>query len=595
MYIENLLRKHTADAVEQLYGVCIEQATVTVSEPPKQFTGDFSIVVFPYAKISRKAPPVVGSEIAQYLQQQIPQIANCQVVQGFINVTFTPNFWVDAFNAIAQTPNYGQQSAKNQTIVLEYCGPNTNKALHLGHIRNMLLGYATTQILRFNGYTVHPVCVYNDRGINICKSMLAWQKLGNNETPTDAGLKGDRLVDKYYVLFAELLKPQTEAVMEANPTITDKKAAEKLTPLMREAEEMLLKWEANDPETRQLWAKMNGWVYEGFEQTYQKLGVAFEKNYYESEMYLLGKKLIQEGLDKGVFVQEPDKSVQIDLTDIGLDKKILLRSNGTSVYITQDLGTAMLRHQDFAMNKMIYVVGNEQEYHFKVLFECIKRLGGTFADGLFHLSYGMVELPDGKMKSREGTTVIADDLITQMIDEAAEQTQSLSKIADFTPTEAQQLFETLGLGALKFFILRVNPKKTILFNPKESIDLHGFTAPFIQYTYTRIRSMFRKYGNEVVAPYTSPTDLAPEERELISVIYHYPKTVIEAGNNYDASVLANYAYQVAKIFNKFYNDCPVLNAADPNTQLFRLHLSQTAARIIQSAMQLLGINMPERM
>lgn len=595
MFIEDLLRQHTAAAVEQLYGACIEPSTVSVSEPPKQFTGDFSIVVFPYSKISRKAPPVVGNEIAQYLQQQIPQIANCQVVQGFINVTFTANFWLDVFKNISQTPNYGQQSAKNETIVLEYCGPNTNKALHLGHIRNMLLGYATVQILRFNGYQVHPVCIYNDRGIAICKSMLAWQLFGNNETPTSAHLKGDRLVDKYYVLFGDALKPQTQAVMEANPQITNKQEAEKLTPLMQQAEEMLLKWEANDPEIRQLWATMNGWVYEGFEATYQKLGIEFEKNYYESETYLSGKALIEDGLKQGIFVREPDKSVQIDLSDIGLDKKILLRSDGTSVYMTQDLGTAMLRYQDFKMDRMIYVVANEQEYHFKVLFECVRRLGGSFADGLFHLSYGMVELPDGKMKSREGTTVIADDLIAQMIEEAAEQTRALSKTDSFTGTEARQLFETLGLGALKFFILRVNPKKAIIFNPKESIDLHGFTAPFIQYTYARIRSMFRKHGTEDIEAYTPPTDLAPEERELLSVIYHYPKAVVEAGNNYDASVIANYAYQVAKTFNKFYNECPVLNAADANARLFRLHLSQTAAYIIQSAMQLLGIAMPERM
>lgn len=595
MHIENLLRQHTAQALHDLYQLSIPAESVTVNEPPKQFSGDFSIVIFPYVKLLRKSPAELGNSLAQYLQQHLP--LQYEVVQGFVNVTFAPHFWFDQFTHIAQHPHYGTQPANGQTVLVEYCSPNTNKALHLGHVRNMLLGYATAQILQAAGNQVRSVCIYNDRGIAICKSMVAWQQLSGGETPADAQLKGDRLVDKYYVLFGDMLKQQLHTAAQQHPDINDPKALEKLTPAMQAAEQMLQQWEANDPQVLHLWQTMNDWVYDGFEQTYQRMGVAFDKNYYESQTYLLGKQLIERGLHSGVFEKHTDGSVQIDLTDVGLDHKVLLRSNGTAVYLTQDLGTAMLRYDDFAMDKMIYVVATEQDYHFKVLFECLKRLGANFADRLYHLSYGMVELPDGKMKSREGTTVFADDLIDQMVREAAEQTLQLNKTHHFTEQQAQQLYETLGLGALKFFILRVHPKRTIIFNPKESIDLHGFTAPFVQYTHARIQSMLRKAAvtNANELNYTPPTQLVAEEQELIVQLYKYATAIAEAAAAYDPSVIANYVYNLAKTFNKFYDKCSVLNAEHADTRYFRLHLSHTTARTIQSGLALLGIGAPNQM
>ena len=594
MSITQLLQQHTAAAVQQLYDATVEPRAVVINEPPEQFTGDFSLPMFAFSKIARKAPPVIAAEVAAYLQNALPSISHCEIVQGFINISFSDAFWLETLQTISQTPNYGSQPAKNEVAVVEYCSPNTNKALHLGHLRNMFLGHAIAEILAFNGYEVKKVTIYNDRGIAICKSMLAWLKFGEGETPATNGLKGDHLIDKYYVLFGNELKRQVAEYKAQHPEASNDEA-EKQVPIMQEANAMLERWEAGDPDTVAIWKQLNGWVYDGFNATFEQLGIHFDRNYYESNTYLLGKDIVQKGLNLGVFQRETDNSVQIDLTDIGLDKKVLLRRNGTSVYITQDLGTAELRYEDYQMNKMIYVVGNEQDYHFKVLFACLERLQRPYAKQLYHLSYGMVELPTGKMKSREGTTVFADDLIAQMQHEAAQQTAERGKVQSFSEQELANLYHTLGIGALKFFILRVNPQKNMIFNPKESIELTGFTAPFIQYTYARIYSLLQK-ASEQESNYSTQLSLSKEERKLVVLIYKYPAIIDDTATQYDPSVLTAYCYDLARTYNKFYTECPILRSDVPAEQRhFRLILSQTTADIIRSGLHLLGIDVPMQM
>lgn len=597
MSITQLLQQHTAAAVQQLYGAMVEPKAVVINEPPEQFTGDFSLPMFAFSKIARKAPPVIAVEVAAYLKNAMPSISHCEIVQGFINVSFSDAFWLETLQTISQTPNYGRQPAKNEVAVVEYCSPNTNKALHLGHLRNMFLGHAIAEILAFNGYEVKKVTIYNDRGIAICKSMLAWLKFGNGETPATNGIKGDHLIDKYYVLFGNELKRQIAEYKTQHPEVSNDEA-EKQVAIMQEANALLERWEAGDPDTVAVWKQLNSWVYDGFNATFEQLGIHFDRNYYESNTYLLGKDIVQKGLDLGVFQREADSSVQIDLTDIGLDKKVLLRRNGTSVYITQDLGTAALRYEDYQMNKMIYVVGNEQDYHFKVLFACLERLRHPYAKQLYHLSYGMVDLPTGKMKSREGTTVFADDLITQMQQEAAQQTAERGKVQSFSEQELIELYHILGIGALKFFILRVNPQKNMIFNPKESIELTGFTAPFIQYTYARIQSLLQKDSRQEsgINSYPIQIPLSKEERKLVVLLYKYPTIIAEAATQYDPSILTTYCYDLARAYNKFYAECPILRSDVPTEQRhFRLVLSRTTANTICSGLHLLGIDVPMQM
>lgn len=588
--IAQQIKTAAALAVKELYSTDIDAATLQVEYTNKDHQGDFTLVVFPLLRVSRKKPEETGTDIGNYLQANLPAIANFNVIKGFLNLTLANSYWVEFLNATATNPSYGRQPATGKKVVVEYTGPNTNKPLHLGHVRNMLIGYSVATILEFAGNQVVKVNIYNDRGIAICKSMLAWQKFGNGETPESAGIKGDHLMGKYYVEFETRLKAEL-AQLQAQGL--NEEEALKQSTLQQEAQAMLLRWEANDPETIALWKTMNDWVYAGFNETYAEIGVDFEKNYYESETYLLGKDLIKAGLDKGVLYRKDDGSVWIDLTEDGLDEKILLRRDGTSVYLTQDLGTAQLRYEDFKMHQSIYVVANEQDYHFKVLKLCLEKLGMPFASGIFHLSYGMVDLPTGRMKSREGTVVDADDLIAEMIATAQQQTEALGKVEDMESNEAKALFKTIGLGALKFFILRVDPKKRMIFNPEESIELQGQTGPFVQYTYARIQSVKQKAG----APGTYPATytLNAEEREVAFELYKYPEVIKEAATNLDPSAVANYAYTLAKTYNKFYQEHSVANADTADAKNFRLQLSHMVGQVLASAFKLLGIEVPKRM
>ncbi len=592
MNIEATLKQNTIAAVKKLYDAAIELNSVTVNDTRKEFEGDLTIVVFPFVRFARKKPEQVATEIAEYLQQQLDFISHFNVVKGFLNLSLKDTYWLHTFNEIAHNETYGQQEPTNKKVLLEYIGPNTNKPLHLGHIRNMFIGFATANVLSANGHDVHKVTIYNDRGIAVCKSMIAWQKTGKGETPESTGIKGDHFVGKYYVAYDKIYQAQVAELVEKEG-MTEKEAKQK-APILLEAREMLLKWEANDPEIRQLWETMNGWVYNGFFDTYKKLGVDYEKPYYESGTYLLGKEMVLKGLKDEVFYQKEDSSIWVDLTEKQLDHKLLLRSDGTSVYITQDLGIAELRYQDYQMDQSIYVVGDEQNYHFKVLQKTLEVMQKPYASGIYHLSYGMVDLPTGKMKSREGTTVDADDLVQEMLETAAKHTAELGKTEGFSEAEANELYQTIGLGALKYFILKVNPQKRMLFNPKESIDFLGHTGPFIQYSHARIQSILRKYTGDYAQNFNFES-LQSAEKELIQQLYRYPAAIVEAGRDYDPSVIANYAYQLAKIFNKFYNELPILNNEDEKVSAFRVSLAATTARIIRQAMKILGIDVPDRM
>ena len=578
-------------ATEELYGT---SDNIQIQKTRKEFEGDYTVVVFPLLKASRKSPEATATELGEKIVASTPEIKSFNVIKGFLNLAIDSSFWAARFKEIVETENFGMAPASGRTIMIEYSSPNTNKPLHLGHVRNNLLGYSVATILKANGHNVIKVNLVNDRGIHICKSMLAWQLYGGGETPASSGMKGDHLVGKYYVEFDKHYKEQVKALVAEKGISEDE--AKKQAPIMLQAQEMLRKWEAKDPEVYALWETMNGWVYEGFDVTYKAMGVDFDKVYYESQTYLLGKSLVEDGLKKGVFFRKEDNSVWIDLEADGLDQKLLLRGDGTSVYMTQDLGTALSRFEENSLDDMIYVVGNEQNYHFQVLKLVLKKLGYEWSDNIFHLSYGMVELPEGKMKSREGTVVDADDLIADMIGTAREMSDELGKLDGCSEEEAAAICEMVGLGALKYFILKVDPKKTMLFDPRESIDFNGNTGPFIQYTHARIRSILRKAEEAGIdaSPYTNAT-LLPEEVELVKALAEYPAVVRTAGEQFAPSVIAAYAYDLAKQFNGYYHDHSILKEENEAVRSLRLKLAAEVARVIRSAMSLLGINVPERM
>ena len=581
----------TIEALKNLYNADINASEINLQETRKEFEGQVTLVTFPYTRVSKKSPEQTGNEIGEYLLKELKEVASFNVVKGFLNISLTDEYWLTKLYNEILPDEFAVFKPNGQKVMVEYSSPNTNKPLHLGHVRNNLLGFSVAEILAAAGYEVVKTNLVNDRGIHICKSMLAWQLWGGGETPESSGLKGDHLVGKYYVLFDKEYKKQIELLKAEGQSEDD---AKKNAPLIKEAQEMLLKWEAGDPEVKTLWKIMNSWVYAGFAETYARLGVGFDKMYYESDTYLLGKDIIDEGLEKGVFFRKEDSSVWIDLTDEGLDQKLVLRSDGTSVYMTQDLGTAQLKYNDFHMDKSIYVVGNEQDYHFKVLFTILKRLGKAGANGLFHLSYGMVDLPSGKMKSREGTVVDADDLINEMEQTAKEQTDAAGKVDNFADEEKSQLYHTIGMGALKYFLLKVDPKKRLLFDPAESVDFQGNTGPFIQYTHARIRSVLSRTNSN------KPGDmdyklLAPVERDMIASLCQFPEIIKLAAEEYSPALIANYIYEVAKTYNKFYHEKSILQAEDEKSKEFRIQLSIASAKVIKKGMGLLGIEVPERM
>lgn len=592
--MENKIRVTAAKIIQHLYQTEFAADKIQINKTPENFTGDLTIVVFPFVKISKKSPDITANEIATELMKEIPEIISFNVVKGFLNLVFSDNFWLSDFKTFSADKNFGTLPSNGKKVMVEYCGPNTNKPLHLGHLRNIFLGFSVAEILTAAGNEVVKVNIINDRGIHICKSMLAYQKFGNGETPKSSGIKGDHLVGKYYVKFDAENKKQIEELVNGG---MEKETAEKETPMMKEVNEMLVNWERGDKVVHELWSKMNGWVYDGFEQTFKKIGNDFRKNYYESETYLLGKKIVEEGLEKNVFYKKDDGSAWIDLRPDGLDEKIVLRSNGTSVYITQDIGTAQMKFDDFGCVTSIYVVADEQNYHFKVLKLICQKLKKVFADGIYHLNYGMVDLPTGKMKSREGTVVDADDLIQEMNEEAERTTRALGKTENFSDEELKNLFHTLGMGALKYFIMKVEPKKRMVFDPKESIDFHGNTGPFIQYTHARICSVLRKFAsmNPNANANFSIEKLDVIEKNLIQQLSRYPAAVKEASEKYEPSTIANYVYELAKLFNHFYAELPILKCEDGNHQALRVALCETTAATISKAMKLLGITVPERM
>jgi arginyl-tRNA synthetase len=579
-------------AVKTLFATDIAIESLSLQQTRKDFEGDVTIVVFPLTKFSKKSPEQTGTAIGEFLVNEVEEIASFNVIKGFLNLSLKNSYWLKVFYQTINQPNFGSFPANGKKVMVEYSSPNTNKPLHLGHVRNNLLGYSVAEILKANGYEVIKANLVNDRGIHICKSMLAWEKFGNGETPESSGLKGDHLVGKYYVLFDQEYKKQVEALKNQGEA---EEQAKKNVPLILEAQEMLQKWEQGDPQVISLWMDMNGWVYAGFEKTYKKLGVDFDQYYYESNTYLLGKSIIDEGLEKEVFFKKEDGSVWIDLTADGLDEKLVLRADGTSVYITQDLGTAQLKYDEYQTDKTINVVGNEQDYHFKVLYLILKKLGRTWAEGLYHLSYGMVDLPSGKMKSREGTVVDADDLIAEMEATAKAQTDILGKAADFPEEEKQNLYHIIGMGALKYFLLKVEPKKRLLFDPNESVDFQGNTGPFIQYTYARIRSVLNKGEFNADAVFMPVKTVSAVEKDLIIQIEQYPGVLTEAANAYSPAVIANYVYELSKLYNKFYHEESILKAEEEVVKQFRLQLSSVSANIIKKAMQMLGIEVAERM
>ena len=589
---EKLISSRLKEAISTLYGVNPEESALQTQATRKEFTGDITIVVFPLLKISKKSPEETSREIGEYLISNCNEIESYNVVKGFLNLKFSNDYWLDVFNQISLNKDWGQHPSSGKNVMVEYSSPNTNKPLHLGHIRNNLLGWSLAKLLEANGHKVYKVNLVNDRGIHICKSMLAWQKCANGETPESTGIKGDHLVGKYYVLFNSMLKEEVNSLVASG---MEKEEAEKCAPLMKEAQEMLVKWEGGDAEVVNLWKMMNSWVYAGFDKTYARLGVSFDKTYYESQTYLLGKVLVGEGLERGVFYTKENGSVWCDLTPDGLDEKLLLRSDGTSVYMTQDLGTAHQRFSEYDLNEMIYVVGNEQNYHFQVLKHILRKLGFKWSDSIFHLSYGMVELPEGKMKSREGTVVDADDLIADMVDTARETSLELGKLENLSTEEQNKVFEMLGLGALKYFIIKVDPKKTMTFDPKESIDFNGNTGPFIQYTHARIKSILRKAEELSISPNFSNAPLIQKEVEIIKLLNNFPQKIGEAGEAHSPALIANYAYELAKEFNQYYHEVTILKEEDLLARAQRLVLIDSIAKVLSKAMGILGITLPERM
>jgi arginyl-tRNA synthetase len=592
MQIEDQIKAALADALNILYNFHPKTEEILLQKTKKEFVGDYTLVVFPYTKIANASPEATAQKIGELLAANKELITSFNVVKGFLNLELNNQLWINHFNSSCLNDKYGFKNIDpNQAPVLvEYSSPNTNKPLHLGHIRNNLLGYSIAKILEANGRKVYKVNIVNDRGIHICKSMLAYQLFGKGETPESSNTKGDHLVGKYYVEFDKQYKIEVANLVEAGKT---KEEAEKSAPLMLKVQEMLRQWEAGNQQVKKLWETMNTWVYQGFDITYKTLGVDFDKIYYESETYLIGKQKVEDGLAKNVFFKKDDNSVWIDLTKDGLDEKVVMRGDGTSLYITQDIGTSIKRHEEFGFNQMIYVVGNEQDYHFKVLFKILEKFGFDWAKGLYHCSYGMVELPEGKMKSREGTVVDADDLIEEMIKTAQQTTEELGKTEGLSETDKIELFHTIGLGALKYFILKVDPKKKMLFNPAESIDFHGNTGPFIQYTHARIKSILRKAGDFNTT--VGGIELHPKERELLKLIYDFQQAITDAANNYSPAIIANYVYDLTKEFNQFYHECQILKEENEQIKLFRLQLIQLIAQIIKAAMDLLGAKVPEQM
>lgn len=583
-------------AFQNIYNHDLPLDQIALAPTRKEFQGTYTFVVFPFLKISQVNPEATANQIGEYLKGNVPSVTGFNVVKGFLNLELNELVWVDLFQQIYSNPNFGHLPANGQKVMVEYSSPNTNKPLHLGHLRNNFLGFSVAEILKATGYEVIKSNLVNDRGIHICKSMVAYQLFGNGETPESSGLKGDHLAGKYYVIFDREYKKEIKELIAKGQTEDE---AKKNAPLLLEAQDMLRKWEANDVEVVTLWKKMNEWVYAGFESTYKKMGVTFDKFYYESDTYLLGKDIVEEGLEKGVFFKKENGSVWVDLTDEGLDEKLVRRADGTSVYITQDLGTADLKYKDFQIDKSVYVVGNEQDYHFDVLFKIMRKLGRSYGDGLYHLSYGMVDLPTGKMKSREGTVVDADDLMQEMIDTAEHHTKELGKIEGFTEDQAKELYETLGLGALKFFLLKVDPKKRMLFNPKESIEFQGYTGPFIQYSHARIAAILRK-ADQIGVNYDTPdfsgiTELAESETALILLLNDFEKKIKSAAEDFSPSVIAQYLFDLAKEYNRFYADVPIFHEKDLAIQTFRVALSFLTAKTIKKGMSLLGITVPERM
>lgn len=591
MSVDSIIIKGVSDALKSLYGTEVKKEEIVPQATRKEFEGNLTVVVFPYLKLSHKKPEETAQEIGEWLIKHVPEVEKFNVVKGFLNISVSGSFWTDALNNIINTPHFGFKKAdeNSKLVMVEYSSPNTNKPLHLGHVRNNLLGYSLAKILEANGNRVVKTNIVNDRGIHICKSMLAWQKYGNGATPESSGLKGDHLIGHYYVEFDKHYKEEIASLISKGKS---EEEAKEQAPLMQEAREMLRKWESGDPEVRNLWQKMNQWVYEGFDETYKRLGVGFDKIYYESDTYLEGKDLVLDGVEKGVMYKKEDGSVWADLTKEGLDHKLLLRSDGTSVYMTQDIGTAKLRYKDYPIDKMVYVVGNEQNYHFQVLSLILDKLGFEWGKDLVHFSYGMVELPEGKMKSREGTVVDADDLLDKMISDAKE--TSAERFKDMPEEEADEVARKVGLGALKYFLLKVDPKKNMLFNPKESIDFNGNTGPFLQYTYARIQSLLRKAGE---IPNEVSSDVQPNDKEtaLIQKLADFPNIVKQAGEEYSPALIANYCYDLAKEYNQFYHDNPILKEENEAKRNFRIILSREIGKVLKRATGLLGMEMPSRM
>lgn len=591
---DKIVAQAAANAIHNLWGADVDPATVQVQLTRKEFEGDYTVVVFPFVKTSRQSPEATGAAIGEWIVANEQKISAFNCVKGFLNLSLSNEYWNSVLAEMIQTPDFGQLPDTGRTVMVEFSSPNTNKPLHLGHIRNNLLGWSVSRLLEANGHRVIKANLVNDRGIHICKSMLAWLKTCNGATPESLGVKGDHLVGDCYVKFNDLYKAEVEALVKGGMA---QEEAEKNAPIMKEAQAMLVKWEQGDPQVRELWKKMNSWVYAGFDKTYSDLGISFDKIYYESQTYLLGKALVQKGLDMGIFERQEDGSVWCDLTADGLDRKLLLRGDGTSVYMTQDLGTAERRFDEYKLDELIYVVGNEQNYHFQVLKLILGKLGFDWADDIYHLSYGMVELPEGKMKSREGTVVDADDLIEKMYNTAKETSLELGKLDGMSEQEQDELFRMLSLGALKYFIIKVDPKKTMLFDPKESIDFNGNTGPFIQYTHARIKSILRKAADQGIdlGAELQSTELNPKEVRLVKILNSFPAKIAEAGLAHSPALVANYAYELAKDFNQYYHDTPILREEDASKLQLRLNLISMIARVLVKAMDILGIRLPERM
>lgn len=591
---DKIVAQAAANAIHKLWETEVDPSAVQVQITRKEFEGDYTVVVFPFVKTSRQAPEATGAAMGEWIVANVPEISAFNCVKGFLNLSLSNEYWNSVLSEMVQTPDFGQLPDTGRTVMVEFSSPNTNKPLHLGHIRNNLLGWSVSRLLEANGHRVIKANLVNDRGIHICKSMLAWLKTCNGATPESLGVKGDHLVGDCYVKFNDLYKAEVEALVKGG---MDKEEAEKNAPIMKEAQAMLVKWEQGDPEVRELWKKMNSWVYAGFDKTYSDLGISFDKIYYESQTYLLGKALVQKGLDMGIFERQEDGSVWCDLTSDGLDRKLLLRGDGTSVYMTQDLGTAERRFDEYKLDELIYVVGNEQNYHFQVLKLILGKLGFGWSEDIYHLSYGMVELPEGKMKSREGTVVDADDLIEKMYNTAKETSLELGKLDGMSEQEQDELFRMLSLGALKYFIIKVDPKKTMLFDPKESIDFNGNTGPFIQYTHARIKSILRKAADQGIdlGAELQSTELNAKEVRLVKILNSFPAKIAEAGLAHSPALVANYAYELAKDFNQYYHDTPILREEDASKLQLRLNLISMIARVLVKAMDILGIRLPERM